>query len=118
MSPAHAKPRTGFILAEALIAILILGVVFVALEGSLAVAVRALADSERETIATRLAETQRERAFANTCSAGSGTDSANAVTVSWTASSANHLVRLAQTSRYALRVSTRLETYDAIGACQ
>jgi len=113
-----AKPHRGFILAEALIALLILGVVFLALEGSLTVVLRSLADSERETVATRLAETQRERAFGTACAAGSGTDSLNAVSVSWVASPVGGLVRVSQISRYPRRIGDRVEQYDAVSACQ
>lgn len=118
MSNVRAKRRHGFILAEALIALLILGVVFLALEGSLAVVLRSIVESDRETIASSLAETQRERAFAAACAGASGTDSLNAVAVSWTASPVGRLVRVSQTSRYPRRIGDRVEQYDAIGACQ
>lgn len=118
MPPARGKLHRGFILAEALIALLVLGVVFLALEGSLTIVVRSLADSERETVATRLAETQRERAFAAACAAASGTDSLNAVIVTWTSSRTGRLVRVSQTSRYPRRIGDRVEQYDAVSACQ
>lgn len=118
MSHAHANHRSGFILAEALIALLILGVVFLAFEGSLTVVARSLADSERETVAARLAETQRERAFAAACASASGVDSVNAVAVDWTAAPIGRVVRVAQTSRYPQRIGDRVERYDALSACQ
>jgi Tfp pilus assembly protein PilV len=109
--------RRGFVLAEALIALLILGVVFLALEGSLSIVLRSLADSERDKIAATLAETQRERAFAAPCVAASGADSINAVTVSWIATAAAGRVRVTQTSRYPRHIGSRVENYDAISAC-
>lgn len=112
------KPHRGFILAEALVALLILGVVFLALEGSLTVVVRSLAESERETVAARLAEAQRERAFAGACTPGSGTDSADGVIVDWIASPVGRFVRVSQTSRYPRRIGDRVEQYDAVGKCQ
>ncbi|HEY5086301.1 MAG TPA: hypothetical protein VII66_02990 [Gemmatimonadaceae bacterium] len=118
MSLSHAKRRQAFILAEALIALLILGVVLLALEGSLAVVVRSLADSERETVAARLAETQRERAFSVTCATASGADSAAGVAVDWTASASGRIVHLTQTSRYPRRIGERVEEYDALGMCR
>lgn len=118
MPKAQPKPRTGFILVEALIALLILAVVFVALEGSLTLSVRTLANAERETIAARLAESQRERAFAGACAAASGADSADAVTVEWTTSPNTRLVRVVETSRYERRTGSRTVEYDAIGRCQ
>jgi Tfp pilus assembly protein PilV len=110
--------RNGFILAEALIALLIIGIAFLALEGSLSLVMRSLADSEREFIAVRLAEIQREHAFATACVPASGSDSINAVAVRWTASPMGALTRVAQASRYPLRAGDRIEQYDAVSACQ
>ncbi len=118
MSSSKRNHRPGFILAEALVALLVLGVVFLALEGSLSSIVRTIADSERETVAARLAEMQREKVFAAVCGSGSGTDSGNAVVVTWTVSTAGSLVRVTQTSRYDRRVGDRTESYDAIGRCR
>lgn len=101
-----------------MIALLILGTVLLALEGSLTIALRSLADSKREAVADRLAETRRERAFALACAATTGIDSSNAVIVNWTASPFQQLVRIEQTSRYHRRIGDRIEHYDAIGACQ
>jgi len=108
----------GFILIEALVALVIIGVVFLGLEGSLTIVLRSLADSERQAIATRIAETQRERAFAAGCVAGSGSDSANAVAVEWTISPAGALVHVTQIIRYPQKLGVRVEHYDAIGTCR
>lgn len=118
MSNAHAKRRHGFILTEALVALLILGVVFLALEGSSTLIVRTIADSERESIAARLAETQRERVFAATCAAASGADSLDAVAVDWVASTDGRFARLVQVSHYRRRGRNRTEAYDALGSCR
>jgi|GEM_PF-1250988 len=118
MPNARTNRRQGFILAETLVALLILGVVFVALEGSLTIVVRSLADSEQESIAARLAETQRENVFAAACAAASGADSLNAVVVSWVASTDGQLARVEQTSRYPRRGGERTEEYDAVGDCR
>lgn len=59
--------RAGFTLVEVLVAILLLTIVLLALEGSAAATVRELADGQREIVATRFAERQRERAFASAC---------------------------------------------------
>jgi Tfp pilus assembly protein PilV len=108
----------GFILVEALIALVIIGVVFLGLEGSLTLVLRSLADGERQTIATRTAEAQRERVFASICAGASGSDSVNAVSVDWVASSTGRLVRISQTSRYPTKTGARVDHYDAIGSCQ
>jgi len=118
MSTGTDHSRSGFILAEALVALLVIGVVFLALEGSLAIVMRSIADSEHESVAARVAETRRERAFASACAAASGVDSVRAVTVNWTASPDGQLVRVAQTSRYPQKLGDRVEHYDALGACQ
>lgn len=109
--------RRGFILAEALIALLIFGVVFLALEGSLAIVVRRFADAARADIATRLAEVQRERSFGATCAASAGVDSVNAVSASWTASADSGFVHLVQTTEYPSPAGTSQTGYDAIGRC-
>lgn len=118
MPTCHSNRRPGFILAEALVALLILGVVFLALEGSLSIIVRSLAYSEREMLAARLAETQRARAFAGSCAAATGADSVDMIAVHWTASTDGQLVRLVQTSRYPRRIGDRVEAYDALGRCR
>jgi Tfp pilus assembly protein PilV len=118
MSTGRNNSPRGFILAEALVALLIIGVVFLALEGSLKIVLRRIADSEHESVAARIAEAQRERAFASACAPNSGVDSVNAVIVGWTASPDGQLVRVAQTSRYRQTVGDRVEHYDALGTCQ
>jgi Tfp pilus assembly protein PilV len=118
MPPRVPYRRNGFILAEAMVALLVIGIAFLALEGSLGLTTRSLADSERESIAARLAENQRERAFAANCAPASGSDSVNTVAVSWTASPIGALTRVAQTSRYRDRTGDRTEQYDALSACQ
>jgi len=112
------KPPGGFVLIEALIALVIVGVVLLGLEGSLTLIVRSLADAERQATATRLAETRRELLFASACAPNSGSDSVNAVSVIWTASPVARLTHITQTSTYPQKLGSRIEQYDAIGACQ
>jgi type II secretory pathway pseudopilin PulG len=121
MSRPAAANRNGFILVEALIALVIVGIAFLALEGSLSVVIRSLADSEREAIAARIAEAQRERTFAQSCAFSTGSDSSDGVAVTWTATPsapASHTVRVVQTSRFTRRLGDVIRTYDAVGACQ
>ena len=116
--PTHSvAARPGFILVEALIALLVLAVAFIAFEGSLTIAVRAIAASQREAVAAQLAETQRETAFSAVCSSGSGSDSVNGVVVVWSASAASSLVHLTQSSHYESRFGARVETYNSTGRC-
>lgn len=110
--------RPGFSLLEALIATVIAAGVVLVLEGTLAITTRDIADSDRESIAARLAETQRERAFATGCAPSAGQDSVNAVTVEWTASREGGAVRVAQSSRYRTRWGIRSQAYDVLGVCR
>ena len=118
MSDARTTLPPGFILAEALIALVVIGVVFLALEGSLSIVLRSLADSEREATATALAEAQRERAFGSPCSADEGSDSVNGVVVSWSASVAGRFIRIEQTGHYPRKLGDRPVGYAALGVCQ
>ncbi len=118
MSNDYSIQRTGFVLVEALIALLIIGVVFLALEGSLTLVLRSLADSERQAIATRVSESQRERAFAAGCVVGFGSDSVNAVVADWVASPAGSLVQVTQTVRYSQKSGARVEHYLATSICR
>lgn len=99
-------------------ALVILGVVFFAFEGSLTLVLRSLAGSEREAIAGRIAENRRELIFSTPCAPASGTDSLDGVTVEWAASPAGRTVRLTQTSRYRVKAGEHTEHYDALGVCQ
>ena len=78
---------------------------------------RSLAESGREEIAARIAETQRERAFAAACASASGSDSANSVIVDWSASTSGSLVHVVQSSRYPRKIGDRVQHYDAVGGC-
>lgn len=75
--------RAGFTIVEVMVALLLVVVALVALEGGVAVTVRTLADAEREATATRLAETEREHAYATPCAAAHGVDTTNGVRVGW-----------------------------------
>ena len=113
-----ALRRRGFILTEALLALLIFSVVFLALEGSLTLVARGFADAAREDIAARHAEAQRESAFANGCVAVSDTDSLDAVVVNSTSTTTDYLLRVIQTTAYPRKMSVRRERYDAVSRCR
>lgn len=117
MPNTHTKARGGFILAEALVALAVFGATFLALEGSLTLALRSLAESDREAIASRLAETTRERAFASGCLNGAGSDSANGVVLAWVATTENGLLRLVESTTYRRRAGDRSQRYEAVGRC-
>lgn len=111
-------PRPGFTLVEVIVAILLLTIALLALEGSAAVTVRELGDGQRETLATRLAERQRERAFAGTCATSSGNDSANGVGASWAAAPTGQRTRVTQHTSFDTRFGIRQESYSAVGRCR
>ncbi len=114
----HRADPTGFTLVEVIVAILLLTIALVALEGSAAVAVRELAEGQRETLATRFAERQRERAFAAACATAWGNDSANGVGASWAAATTGQRAHLTQHTSFDSRTGTRQESYDAVGRCR
>lgn len=113
----RANP-TGFTLVEVIVAILLLTIALLALEGSAASTVRELADSQRETLATRLAERQRERAFGSTCATASGVDSANDVDAGWAATGTGQRVHLTQHTSFDTRSGTRRQSYGVVGRCR
>lgn len=113
-----ARRRGGFILTEALVALLIFSVVFLALEGSLTLVVRRFADAAREDIAARHAEAQRESAFASGCGAESDIDSLDAVVVASTSTTSDYLLRVVQTTAYPRKIGVRSERYDAVSRCR
>ena len=117
-SPASTQLRRGFILTEALIALLIFTVVFLALEGSLTLVVRRFEDAAREDYAARHAEFQREFAFANGCSSALVIDSLNGVVVSSTSTTTDYLLHVAQTTAYRIKAGDRTEQYDAVSRCR
>jgi len=116
--PTPIQRRRGFILTEALVALLIFSVVFLALEGSLTLVVRQFADVAREDIAARRAETQRESVFASDCTAAQQTDSLDAVVVHSTVTVSDYLLHVVQTTTYPRRFDTRSEQYDALSRCR
>lgn len=116
--PNHRADPTGFTLVEVIVAILLLTIALLALEGSAAVTVRELADGQRETLAIRLAERQRERVFAGACATSSGNDSVNGVGASWAAAPTGQRARLTQHTSFDTRAGTRREFYDAVGRCR
>ncbi len=115
---SQTAERTGFTLVEVVIAILLLTVALLAIEGSAAVTLRGLADAARETSATRFAERQRERTFGSLCAAAAGTDTANGVRAVWAASLSASGARVTQHTAFATGLGVRAESYDAAGGCQ
>ncbi len=109
---------TGFTLVEVIVAILLLTIALLTLEGSASVTVRELAEGQRETLATRLAERQRERAFGTACAAFTGVDSGNGVTANWAVTLTGQRVRLTQHTSFETRSGPRRESYDAVGLCR
>jgi Tfp pilus assembly protein PilV len=118
MVAARLHDRRGFILTEALVALLIFSVVFMALEGSLTLVVRRFADAAREDIAARHAENLRESLFASGCAAASDVDSLNAVVISSTSTTTGYLLRVVQTTAYPRKIGVRSERYDAVSRCR
>jgi prepilin-type N-terminal cleavage/methylation domain-containing protein len=110
--------ESGFTLIEVMIAILVITVAALALEGGATAAVRDLAASEREQLATRLAERQRERIWAASCAGSSGVDSANGVVARWVAAPGTSATHVTQHTTFTTALGTRTESYDAMGRCR
>jgi prepilin-type N-terminal cleavage/methylation domain-containing protein len=108
--------RRGFSLVESLVAIVLLGVGIVALEGALAISVRTAAAADRAVRAATLATRQRERAFA-LCSSGAGADSANGAVSTWSARPTGRTIRITQQTRSLAHTGVRTETFEAAGVC-
>lgn len=111
-------PRPGFTLVEVIVAILLLTVALLAIEGSAAVTLRELADSKRETLAMRFAEDQRERSFGSVCAASSGLDSANGVTATWIASPTGSRSHVIERTTFQTRYGVRSQAYNTAGPCR
>ena len=107
----------GFILLESLVALFILAVVFLALEGSWTIIARTLTLAERESDAAAIARARRERIIAGPCIATSGTDSLGGVLVDWEAIPDSGSVRIRQTSRFRSTYGSRVVSYEARVAC-
>ena len=75
------RARVGFTLVEVVVAIGVL-----ALAAGAAATVRSMADAGRIGDAARIAENRRERAYASTCAASAGVDSAHGARILWSAS--------------------------------
>lgn len=108
----------GFILAEALVALLILGVVLLALEGASTMILRRLAESERRTATAQLAETRREQLLSGRCTSSNGIDSSNTVDVAWSAMPSGRLLRISQEGHYKRLGADAVELYETTGPCR
>ena len=113
--------RAGFTLVEVMVALLLLVVALVALEGGAAVTVRMLADAERETVAMRLAEGERERAYGSRCAAAVGVDSTNGVRVGWSAApvaGGSALLVTRAAGAFRTRYGMHATSFDGAGPCR
>lgn len=110
--------RSGFTFVEVIVAILVVSVALLALEGSAAVTLRELSDSRRETVATALAERARERTLGSKCAASTSTDSSTGVVLSSAASPHGTGTTIAQRTSFSTRFGDRSESYRLVGRCQ
>lgn len=91
------RARRGFTLIEIVVAIVLLTVGLLALAASAAATVRSMAEAARIASAAHMAENERERAYATTCAAAGGVDSARGATVVWSAEPAGPMLSIAET---------------------
>lgn len=112
--------RAGFTLVEVMVALLLLVVALVALEGGAAVTVRMLADADRETAMMRLAEGERERAYGTPCAAARGVDSTNGVRVGWSAMpvGGSGMLITRASGAFRTRYGMHATSFDGAGPCR
>lgn len=109
--------RCGFTLVEVAIAIVVLSVGILALASAAAATVRSMADAARIDEAARTAEAERERAYAATCAASSGTDAVRGALIAWAAAPAGSMLALHQSIALPPSAPSAVEI-SAAGACR
>lgn len=111
-------PRRGFVLVEALMALLVLSIAYLVLEGSWMLVSRNLFDSNRMAAASRMEDVQRERALARGCVASSGADSAGGIAMAWRALPSRGVLQIGQTRTYRRDGFERADSSNWIASCR
>ncbi len=110
--------RRGFVLVEALMALLVLSIAYLVLEGAWMLTSRNLFHSNRMAAASRMEDAQRERALARGCVASSGADSADGIAMAWRALPSRGLLQVGQTRSYRRDGFERADSSNWIAACR
>lgn len=105
-----------------MVALLLIVIALVALEAGAAVTVRTLADAEREGMAMRLAEGERERAYGSACAPARGVDSVNGVRVAWSAAPVSvggvAMLDVRAAGAFRTRYGMHASSFDGAGPCR
>lgn len=108
----------GFTIVEVIVAIVLLTVALLALEGSAAFTLRDYADATREYIAATRAETLREMALGSRCSPGGIIDSASGVVIASSAAiPMPGRIVIQQQTTHSSRSGIHTERYAMRGRC-
>ena len=113
-----AKLRNGVTLIEVVIAIVLLSVGALALEGSSALLIRRLAESKRASSASALARSRSESSFARGCGAvSSGSEEKFGVQSQWTIGSDGASVDIEQRLTYPTQRGQHAEKFHTGALC-
>jgi Tfp pilus assembly protein PilV len=117
MSASSSSPR-GFTVVEVLVSLFLIVLALGALEGEMAVTVRQLSNSARESLATQLVQKRSEWLIASPCATSSGNDSSRGVVDTWSATTDGHVVWIDQEAHYSTVFGEHTEAYRTAGVCQ
>lgn len=113
------KSRRGLTLIEVVIAILLLSVGALALEGSSALMIRRLAESRRAATAQNIARARSESSIAKNCSAvTSGSEQTFGVQSQWTAGGSASAIDIEQRLTYPTRRGQHSEKFLTSALCE
>lgn len=110
------RARRAFTLVEVMVAVVILAVALVALQGGTALLVRAIADAEREERAVALAA-RREALIVAACTDGAGSESAGGASVVWSASRTGGITSVALSARAVTRRGPLARSFTITTRC-
>ena len=103
---------------EVLVALFLIVLTLGALEGEIAVTVRQLGNSARESLATRLVQKRTEWLIAAPCVTSSGSDSSRGVVAIWSATTDGRVLWIDQKVRYSTTFGEHTESYRTAEVCQ
>ena len=110
--------RRGYVLLEALMALVVVTIAYLVLEGAWTLVVRKLFEDRQSAAVSLLADSQRERAAARGCVESSGSDSVNGITINWWASSSGGLIRVSQARTYRRDGAQHADSSVSMTACR
>jgi Tfp pilus assembly protein PilV len=116
MPPTH-NTHTGFTTLEAMLALMLISVTLVALDGATTLTLRRMTDHHRESMAADMARQQVDRIIATHCANSAGLDSSNGVAVQWTTTAINGVATVDQQLRYPIAIGQHHESLQSTVSC-